>query len=142
MWRQECGLAADAAGTTRGDDDPFDWRGLAHVAHKSDVVRLLVLLREGGVYMDIHECSILPHQENQEFCVFNCTFSASDSTATNETISTTTQQTSMEVCTPLCIPLGKCALKLHVPYSWNVFSDDMCCLTPIHQITLASIYLW
>ena len=96
----------------------------------------------GGVYMDIHECSILPHQENQEFCVFNCTFSASDSTATNETISTTTQQTSMEVCTPLCIPLGKCALKLHVLYSWNVFSNGMCCLTPIHQITLASIYLW
>ena len=33
------GLAADAG---------RDWRGLAHVAHKSDVVRLLVLLREGG----------------------------------------------------------------------------------------------
>ena len=54
------GLAADAAGTTLGDGDPFDWRGLAHVAHKSDVVRLLVLLREGGVYMDMDVIALAP----------------------------------------------------------------------------------
>ena len=54
-------------------------------------------LSEDGVYTDIRYCSLRPHQENKEFCVFNCTFVHNDnSNLLRKSV----------VCKEVCIPIG------------------------------------
>ena len=62
-------------------------------------------LSEDGIYTEIRDCSMIPHQDNDEFCVFNCTFVQS-------TNSNPQHERTVE-CNELCIPLGS-VKKLHM----------------------------
>ena len=64
-------------------------------------------LSEDGIYTEIRDCSMIPHQDNNEFCVFNCTFVQS-------TNSNPQHERTVE-CNEQCIPLGSIR-KLHMLY--------------------------
>ena len=55
-------------------------------------------LSEDGVYKEIRDCGIRPYEENNEFCVFNCTFVRQ--------IDNVQSQRRGVHCQELCIPFG------------------------------------
>ena len=62
-------------------------------------------LNEDGVYKELRDCGITPHEQNNEFCVFNCTFIRQSDDLNNS-------QSRGVVCNELCIPFGNIQ-KLH-----------------------------
>lgn len=63
-------------------------------------------LNEDGVYKELRDCGIKPHEQNNEFCVFNCTFSRQTDDSNNS-------QNRGVICNELCIPFG-IIQKLHL----------------------------
>ena len=60
-------------------------------------------LEVAGVYSDIQDCGVSPNIQNNEFCVFNCTFVGSNDS---------NSQLTAEICSKICIPIG-IVRKLH-----------------------------
>ena len=58
------------------------------------------------MYKELRDCGIKPHEQNNEFCVFNCTF-------IRQTDSLNNSQNKGVICNELCIPLG-IVQKLHL----------------------------
>ena len=56
-------------------------------------------LNEDGVYQELRDCGIKPHEPSNEFCVFNCTFSRQNGNSNNS-------QNKGVICSELCIPSG------------------------------------